>query len=199
MELALPRFTMAEGPRVKHPPWPVAKEAPASPSPNHIELTVEDPRCSIKQQVFHSVYFDLDALASSDDEESVDVRKCKDLSVTVLYKLEEDDTPAKSEMAVSDGDSQLESGVGDVRKVVRHRDGPLGGQMTQPARPQSRHELSAPTVDLETSMCKSGKVIRTVSASPLTVDMTVSCNPEPDSVQQGVVADVLSPTDTVKM
>ena len=25
MELALPIFTMAEGPRVKHPPWPVAK------------------------------------------------------------------------------------------------------------------------------------------------------------------------------
>ena len=87
MELALPRFTMAEGPRVKHPPWPVAKEAPASPSPNQIELTVEDPRCSSKQQVFHSVYFDLDALAPSDDDESEDVRKCKDLSVTVLYKL----------------------------------------------------------------------------------------------------------------
>ena len=62
MELALPRFTMAEGPRVKHPPWLVAKEAPASPSPNQIELLVEDPRCLIKQQVFHSVYFDLDAL-----------------------------------------------------------------------------------------------------------------------------------------
>ena len=29
--------------------------------------------------------------------------------------------------------------------------------------------------------------------------MTVSCNPEPDSVQQRVVADVLPPTDTVKM
>ena len=173
MELALPRFTMAEGPRVKHPP--------------------------IKQQVFHSVYFDLDALASSSDDESVDVRKCKDLSVTVLCKLEEDDTPAKSEMAVSDNDSQLESGVGDVRKVVRHRDGPLGGQMTQPVRPRSRHELSAPTVDLVTGKCKPGKVIRTVSASPLTVYMTVSCNPEPDSVQQGVVADVLPPTDTVKI
>ena len=29
--------------------------------------------------------------------------------------------------------------------------------------------------------------------------MTVSCNPEPDPVQQGVVADVLPPTETVKM
>ena len=199
MELTLPRFTMAEGTRGKHRPWPVAKEAPASPSPNQSELTVEDPRCSSKQQVFHSVYFDLDALASSSDDELVDVRKCKDLSVTVLYKLEEDDTPAQSEMAVSDSVSQLESGVGDVRKVVRHRDEPMGSQMTQPVRPWSRHELSAPTVDLVTGKCKPGKVIRTVSASPLTVDMTVSCNPELDSVQQGVDADVLPPTDTVKM
>ena len=95
MELALPRFTMLEGPRGKHSPWPVAKEAPASPSPNQSELTVEEPRCSSKQQVLHSVYFDLDALESSDDDELVDLRKCKDLSVTVLYKPEEDDTPAK--------------------------------------------------------------------------------------------------------
>ena len=193
MELALPRFTMAEGPRVKHPPWP------ASPSPNQIELLVEDPRCSIKQQFVHSVYFDLDALASSSDGESVDVRKCKDLSVTVLYKSEEEDTLAKDEMAVSDGDSQLESGVGDVRKVIRQQNGPLGGQLTKPARPQSRHKLLAPTVDLVTGKCKPGKVIRTVSASPLTIDMTVSCNPEPDTVQQGVVADVLPPTVTVKL
>ena len=55
MELVLPRFTMSEGIRGKHSPWPVAKEVPA----------VEDPRCSSTQQVVHSVYFDLDALASS--------------------------------------------------------------------------------------------------------------------------------------
>ena len=168
MELALPIFTMAEGTQGKHSPWPVAKEAPASPSPNR-----SDPRWSSKQQVLHSVYFDLNALASSSDDELVDVRKCKDLSVTVLYKPEEDDTPAKSGMAASD--------------------------MTQPMRPRSRHELSAPTVDLVTGKCKPGKMIRTFSASPLTVDMTVSCKPEPDSVQQGVNADVLPPPDSVGM
>ena len=117
---------------------------PASPAPNRSELTVEDPRCSSTQQVLHSVYFDLDALASSDDNELVDVKQCKDLSVTLLYKPEEDDTPAKSEMAASDIVSQLESGAGDVRKVVRHRDEPRGSQMAQPVRPRSRHELSAP-------------------------------------------------------
>ena len=167
MELALPRFTMAEGTRGKHSPWPVAKEAPASPSPNRSELTVEDTRCSSKQKVLHSVYFDLDALASSSDDELVDVRKCKDLSVTVLYKPEEDDTPANSEMAASDSVGQLESGAGDVRKVVRHRDEPMGSQISQPVRPRSRYELSAPTVDLVTGKCKPGKMIRTVSASPL--------------------------------
>ena len=140
--------------------------------------------------MLHSVYFDLDALASSSSDELVDVRKCKDLSVTVLYKPEEDDTPAKSGMAASDSVSQLESGAGDVRKVVRHWDEPMGSDMTLPLRSRSRHELLAPTVDLVTGKCKPGKMVRTVSASPLTVDMTVSCKPEPDSVQQGVNADV---------
>ena len=42
-------------------------------------------------------------------------------------------------------------------------------------------------------------MIRTVSASSLMVDMTVSCKPEPDSVQQGMNADVLPPTDSVGM
>ena len=52
MELALPRFTMADGPQVKHPPWPVAKEAPASPSPDQIELTVEDPAVRLNSKCF---------------------------------------------------------------------------------------------------------------------------------------------------
>ena len=138
MELALPRFRIAEGPRVKHPPWPVATEAPALPSPNQIELRGEDPRYSCKQPSFQSVYFDLDAFASSSDEESVDVKKCKDLSMTVLYKSEEADTLAKSEMVVSDSDCQAVPGVRDVRKVVRRRDGPLGGPTTKPARPDSQ-------------------------------------------------------------
>ena len=189
---------MAEGPQVKHPPWPVAMEAPASPSPNQIELRGEDPRYLSKQPSFQSVYFDLDVLASSSDEESVDVGKCKDLSVTVLYKSEEADTLAKSEMAVSDSDCQAVSGLRDDRKVVRLRDGPLGGQTTKPARPDSRHEISAPVVDLVIGKCKPGKVSRTVSASPLTIDMTVVCTPAPDPVQAGVVAHELPPTETVK-
>ena len=77
MELALSRFTMAEGIRGRHSLWPVAQEAPASPSPSWNALAMEDPRC--KQQVLHSVYFDLDALASSSDDNLVDVKKCHDM------------------------------------------------------------------------------------------------------------------------
>ena len=96
---------------------------------------------------------------------------------------------AKSEMAVSDSDCPAVSGVRDIRKVVRRRDGP--------ARPDSRQELSAPVVDLVTGKCKPGKVTRTVSASPLTIDMTVVCTPVPDPVQPGVVAHELLPAETV--
>ena len=64
----------------------------------------------------------------------MDVKKCKDLSVTVLYKLEEADTLAKSEMVVSDSDCPAVSGLRDVRKVVRRRDEPLGGPTKIPAR-----------------------------------------------------------------
>ena len=117
----------------------------------------------------------------------------------MLYKPEEGDISAKSRMTVSDSVDQLESGAGDVRKVVRHQDEAMNGEMTQPVRPRSTHELSAPTVDLVTGKCKPGKMIRTVSASPLTVDRIISCKPEPDCVQHGVNADVLPPTDNVGM
>ena len=75
----------------------------------------------------------------------------------------------------------------------------MNGKMTQPVRPRSTYEPSAPTVDLVTGKCKPGKMIRTVSASPLTVDRIISCKPEPDFVQHGVNADVLPPTDNVGM
>ena len=75
----------------------------------------------------------------------------------------------------------------------------MNGEMTQPVRPRSTHELSAPTVDLVTGKCNPGKMIRTVAASPLTVDRIISCKPEPDCVQHGINADVLPPTDNVGM
>ena len=197
MELALPRFAMAEGPRVEHPPWPVTSEPPASPSPNQIEPRGEDSRGSINQTSFSSVYFDLDSLTSSSNEESVDVKKCKDLSVSILYKSEEVDTLAKSEIALSDNDFPAVSRVKDIRKVVRWRDGPLSGPTRIQARPDSRQELSAPEVNLVTGKCKPGKVSKTVSTSPLTLDMTVVCTPDPGPLQPGAVAQELLLAETV--
>ena len=119
MELALPRFAMAEGPREEHPPWSVTSEPPASPSPNQIEPHGEDSRCSMDQTSFSSVYFNLDVLTSSSNEEALDVKKCRDLSVTILCKSEEIDTLVKSEVVLSDDDCPAVSGVRDIRQVVR--------------------------------------------------------------------------------
>ena len=83
------------------------------------------------------MYFDLDALASSSEDELVDAKKCKDLSVTVLCKPEEYDKPAESKMSASDFLSRLDSGAGDVRKVVRNRNEPTDSQRGQPLRPRS--------------------------------------------------------------
>ena len=98
MELALPRFAMTEGPRHVHPPWPVTSELPAS---SQIEPREgEDSRCSMDQTSLSSVYFSLYALTASSNEESVDVKKCRDLSVTILYKSEQVDTLAKSKITL---------------------------------------------------------------------------------------------------
>ena len=116
----------------------------------------------------------LDALTSSSNEESVDVKKCKDLSVKILYKSEEVDTLAKSEIALSDHDFPVVSGVRDIRKVVRRQEGPLDGPTRGPARPDSRQELSAPVVDLVTGKCKPGKALQ-ITKSPTKIPSTASC------------------------
>ena len=58
-------------------------------------------------------------------------------------------------------------------------------------------EPSAPVVDLVTGKFNPGKVSRTVSTSPLALDMTVMCIPEPEILQpMAVTQGALSP-DTV--
>ena len=114
------------------------------------------------QTSLSSVYFNLDALTSSSNEESVDVKKCRDLSVTIFYKSEEVDKLAKSEIALSDNDCPAVSGVRDIRQVVRWRDGPLGGPSRRSRWPDSRQEPSAPEVDPVTGKCKPGRVSMTV-------------------------------------
>ena len=72
MDLTLPRFAMAEGPRQVHPPWSVKSESPASPVLSQIEPRGgEDSHYSMDQTSIPSVYLNLDALSSSSDEESL--------------------------------------------------------------------------------------------------------------------------------
>ena len=146
---------------------------------------------------FSSVYFNLDALTSSSNEESLDVKKCRDLSVTILCKSEEVDTLVKSEVVLSDDDFPVVFGVRDIRQVVRRRDGPLGGPTRRTAWSDSRQEPSDPAVDIVTGKCRPGKVSRTVSTSPLTLDMTVMCTPDPEILQPGAVAQGVLPADTM--
>ena len=61
----------------------------------------------------------------------------------------------------------------------RSSDGGTGRGARRPWWPDSRQEPSAPAVDPVTGKCKPGRVSGTVSSSPLTLDMTVACTPDP--------------------
>ena len=194
MDLTLPRFAgMADGPRQVHPPWSVASEslAPAQIKPRG----EEDSHCSMDQT--SSVYLNLDALSSSSEEESQDVKKRDDLSVTLLCGSEEAGTRVNSDEVVSDKDFPTVFGARDIRQVVRRRASPLGDQTRGTARVDRQREPPAPVVDLVTGKCKPGKVSRTVSTSPLTLDLTAMCTPGVEVLQPGASTRVVLPPATV--
>ena len=193
MELALPRFAMTEGPRRVHPPWSVETPAPSQIEPRG----GEDSRCSMHQSSFSSVYLNLDALASSSSEESLDVKKYEDLVVTVVCKSEGIVTRVNSKEVLSDEDLPSVFGPRDIRQVIRRRDRPPDGPTRRTAQSDCRQEPSAPAVDLVTGKCNPGKVSRTVSTSPLTLDMTVMCIPEPEILQPMAATQGAVPPDTV--
>ena len=146
---------------------------------------------------FSSVYLNLDALTSSSNEESLDVKKCEDLPVTVVCKSEGIVTRVNSKEVLSDEDLLSVFGARDIRQVIRRRDRPPDGPTRRTARSDCRQEPSAPAVDLVTGKCKAGKVSRTVSTSPLTLDMTVMCIPEPEILQPKAAIQGALPPDTV--
>ena len=196
MDLALPRFAMAEGPRQVHPPWPVTSESPASPAPIQTETRGrEDSRCSMDQTSFSSVYLNLDALSSSSHEETLDVKKCEDFATTLVCNSEGTGTRVNSDEVISDENSTAVFGAKDIRQVVRRRDKPPGGP-TRTARLASRQQPSAPAVDLVTGKCRPGKVSRTVSTYLPMLDLTVSCTPETDILQAGAAAQEVLPPGT---
>ena len=144
-----------------------------------------------------SVYLNLDALTSSSNEESQDVKKCEDLAVTIVCKSEEVVTRVNSKEVLSDEDLPAVFGARDIRQVIRRRDMPPDGPTRRTARSDSQQEPSAPAVDLVTGKCKPGKVSRTVFTSALTLDMTVMCTPEPEILQPRAATQGALPADTV--
>ena len=61
----------------------------------------------------------------------------------------------------------------------------------------SRQEPPALAVDLVTGKCRPGKVSRTVSTSPLTLDLTVMCAPGTGVLRPGAAAQGVLPPGTV--
>ena len=138
MDLVLPRFAMAEGPRQVHPPWSVTSESPASSALSQIKpRRGEDSYCLMDQTSITSVYLNLDALSSSSDEESLNVKKCEDFAVTIVCSSEEAGTRVNSEEVLSDEDFPVVFGARDIRQVVRRRANPPGGQTSRTARMDS--------------------------------------------------------------
>ena len=116
MDLVLPRFAgMVNGPRQVHLPWSVASESLASPALSQIEPRgEEDSRCSMDQTSMSSVYLNLDALSSSSEEESLDVKKCEDFAATFVCNSEEAGTRVNSEEVFSDEDFPAVFGARDI-------------------------------------------------------------------------------------
>ena len=114
-----------------------------------------------------------------------------------MCKSEEVVTHVNSKEVLSDEDLPAVSGAQDIRQVIRRRDRSPDGPTRRTARLDSRQEPSAPAVDFVTGKCKSGKVSRTVSTSPLMLDMTVMCTPEPEILQPRAATQGALPPDTV--
>ena len=114
-----------------------------------------------------------------------------------MCNSEEADTRVNSEEVLSDEDFPVVFRAKDIRQVVRQRNRSPGGPTRRTARSDSRQEPSVPAVDLVTGKCKPGKMSRTVSTSPLTLDMTVMCTPEAEILQPEAAAQGVLPQDTV--
>ena len=126
MDLSLPRFTkLDDGVIPKTKPWPVAENSPASPA------SAEDGN----RTRMPSPCMDLDEICT---DSSVGDASPHDFKVTLLYDLEDPDTPVGSIVFSSDEDVLLSPGQEDRRKV-RKRDprpvyqpGPTDGRASEP-------------------------------------------------------------------
>ena len=172
MDLSLPRFAgLADGPHQFHPPWSIASDSPALPAPALLETSGEEAsRCLVDQMSVSSACLNLDLFSSSLEDDSKDSAKRSDLSITLFC-----DSNVNSDQALSDGDFPEDSVPKDKRQVARGCASPPGGPSMGEAQDVQQYDPPLPVVDLVTGRCKPGKVSRTVSSTPLTLDLTVVC------------------------
>ena len=123
--------------------------------------------------------------------------KRSDLSVTLSCCSEEAGTRVNSDEVFSEEDFPAVFGARDIRQVVRRCASPPGGQTIGAARDDRQHEPPTPVVDLVAGQCKPGKVSRTVSTSPLTLDLTVVCTSGVKVPPPGASTQVVLPPATV--
>ena len=125
------------------------------------------------------------------------MKKCEDFAVTIVCNSVEADTRVNSEEVLSDEDFLAVFGARDIRQVIRRCARPPGGPTRRTAWLDSRQEPSAPAVDLVTGKCRPGRVSRTVSTSPLMLDLTVMCTPDTEILQPGAAAQGVPPPGTM--
>ena len=117
--------------------------------------------------------------------------------MTLFCGSEEAGTRVNSDQVSSDGDFPAESGARGIRQVIRRCASPPGGQIIGAAQDDRQHEPPVPVVDLVTGKCKPGKVSRTVSTTPLTLDLTVVCTSGVKVPPPGVSTQFVLPPATV--
>ena len=195
MDLSLPRFAgLSDGPRQFHPPWSIASDSPASPAPAQLETSGDEAwRCSVDQMSVSSACRNLDLFSSSSEDDSKDPANRSDLSITLFCDSSEADTRVDSDQVLSDGDFPEESVPKDKRHVVRGCASPPGGPSREAAQDDRQYDAPLPIVDLVTGRCKPGKVSRTVSSTPLTLDLTVVCTTSAVVLPPGVSSDTVVP------
>ena len=198
MDLSLPRFAgLGDGPHQIHLPWSIASDSPASPVTARLETSgEEESRCAVDQMSVSSACLNLDLLSSSSEDDSKDSAERSDLSITLFCDSDETGTPVNSDQVLSDGDFPEESVPKDKRQVVRRCASPAGGQIMGAAQDDRECEPPLPVVDLMTGKCKPGKVSRTVSRTPLTLDLTVVCTSGAVVPPPGVTSDTVLPPAT---
>ena len=177
MDLSLPRFAgLTDGLRQIHPLWSIESVSPASPATVRFDTSSEeDSRCSVDQMSVSSACLNLDLFSSSSEDDSKDLTERSDLSITLFCDSDEAGTRVNSDQVLSDGDFPEESVPEDKRQFVRRGASPSGGQPMGAAQDVRQYDPPLPVVDLVTGRCKPGKVSRTVSRTPLTLDLTVVC------------------------